>query len=319
MHDLPVLRQCRYGDADEHADALVRWDQHYEQLSPGRFESELSEAWLDGVQIFREITNQVVFQAGRSWPGACTLGLVIGMEGEATFCDRPLAPRSGFVFGAPGEFTLRTAEAFDVVGIAVDEAVVIDFARRTKDAGLEAFGTARCGVLRAGAPMEALQALVIGFFDAMAADPAPFAQEAAQRGFLSSLLGAMAAAVDPGPEASSPPATARARSRMVEFARAHVLECRESPLTVADLCAELGVSRRTLQYCFQDVLGVSPVQYLRAVRLNGVRRELKRACATTRVGDVAARWGFWHLSQFSADYRRMFGELPSETRRTASA
>jgi AraC family ethanolamine operon transcriptional activator len=38
-----------------------------------------------------------------------------------------------------------------------------------------------------------------------------------------------------------------------------------------------------------------------------------------RIGDVAARWGFWHFSQFSADYRRMFGELPSETLRGARA
>jgi AraC family ethanolamine operon transcriptional activator len=33
------------------------------------------------------------------------------------------------------------------------------------------------------------------------------------------------------------------------------------------------------------------------------------------VQDIAARWGFWHLSHFANDYRRMFGELPSETAR----
>jgi len=35
--------------------------------------------------------------------------------------------------------------------------------------------------------------------------------------------------------------------------------------------------------------------------------------------DVAWRWAFWHQSRFAADYRRLFGELPSETpRRQAS-
>ncbi|MCK5375915.1 MAG: helix-turn-helix domain-containing protein, partial [Acidobacteria bacterium] len=31
------------------------------------------------------------------------------------------------------------------------------------------------------------------------------------------------------------------------------------------------------------------------------------------VTDVANNWGFWHMGQFAADYRKMFGELPSQT------
>ena len=32
-----------------------------------------------------------------------------------------------------------------------------------------------------------------------------------------------------------------------------------------------------------------------------------------RVSDVVNDWGFWHMGQFAADYRKLFGELPSET------
>jgi len=49
------------------------------------------------------------------------------------------------------------------------------------------------------------------------------------------------------------------------------------------------------------------------VRLSGVRRDLRRAEAGVKIADVANRWGFWHLGQFAADYRRQFCELPSET------
>ncbi|UCG61547.1 MAG: helix-turn-helix domain-containing protein [Candidatus Zixiibacteriota bacterium] len=35
----------------------------------------------------------------------------------------------------------------------------------------------------------------------------------------------------------------------------------------------------------------------------------------TTIADVANHWGFWHMGQFSADYRRLFGELPLETLR----
>jgi AraC family ethanolamine operon transcriptional activator len=34
------------------------------------------------------------------------------------------------------------------------------------------------------------------------------------------------------------------------------------------------------------------------------------------VQDVAAAWGFWHLSQFATDYRKLFGVRPSETLKT---
>jgi AraC family ethanolamine operon transcriptional activator len=53
---------------------------------------------------------------------------------------------------------------------------------------------------------------------------------------------------------------------------------------------------------------------MRAIRLNGVRRELQKArCELCNVQDVAAAWGFWHMSQFATDYRKLFGLRPSDT------
>ena len=68
------------------------------------------------------------------------------------------------------------------------------------------------------------------------------------------------------------------------------------------------------------MLDINPVAYIRTMRLNGVRRELKMANPhTDTVQDIAARWGFWHLSHFCTDYRLMFGELPSATLRHSSS
>ena len=48
--------------------------------------------------------------------------------------------------------------------------------------------------------------------------------------------------------------------------------------------------------------------------LFNVRRELWESDPlTTKVNDVASLWGFWHMGQFAADYRKLFNELPSET------
>jgi AraC family ethanolamine operon transcriptional activator len=65
---------------------------------------------------------------------------------------------------------------------------------------------------------------------------------------------------------------------------------------------------------FKQGLGMTPMAYVKGLRLYHVHRELWRAkISDTRVSDVANAWGFWHMGQFAADYRKLFGELPSDT------
>lgn len=90
--------------------------------------------------------------------------------------------------------------------------------------------------------------------------------------------------------------------------------------SVIELCERLQVSRRTLQNSFRSVAETTPLNYLRSVRLNGVRRLLMstRACELS-IGDAAAQWGFYHLSHFAAEYQELFAELPSHTARATIA
>ena len=88
------------------------------------------------------------------------------------------------------------------------------------------------------------------------------------------------------------------------------------PVSVRDVRAASGVSLRTLEYAFRERLGITPKGYITAVRLNAARRALAGAPPSMTIGEIANHWGFWHMGGFAADYRKMFGELPSETRRT---
>jgi AraC family ethanolamine operon transcriptional activator len=106
----------------------------------------------------------------------------------------------------------------------------------------------------------------------------------------------------------------RLREKAVRQAEAYVREnAREAP-SVEELSRYTGASIRTLQYGFRQVLGISPKAYIKATRLNCVRRALAEGdAARIRVADVANEWGFWHMGSFAADYRKLFGELPSST------
>jgi AraC family ethanolamine operon transcriptional activator len=128
------------------------------------------------------------------------------------------------------------------------------------------------------------------------------------------LVNALLALLDTSAIDKSVSSSFQRRQRIVAKARDLVLAQRDQAITVPQLCEQLFVSRRTLQYCFEDVLGMSPMQYLRLIRLNGARRHLRQASSHAwSVQDVATDWGFWHFSQFSSDYRKLFGESPSQS------
>jgi AraC-like DNA-binding protein len=139
-------------------------------------------------------------------------------------------------------------------------------------------------------------------------------QSAAQVELLETLLATIGSAARVG---SAPEdLTRQAHSRVVQVAEDYALTHTAERLYVTDLCEAAGVSERTLQYAFKEVMGMTPVAYLTRLRLHRVRQALRAAThATTTVTAEALRWGFWHFGDFSRAYKDCFGELPSETLR----
>jgi AraC-like DNA-binding protein len=89
--------------------------------------------------------------------------------------------------------------------------------------------------------------------------------------------------------------------------------------TIAELAEISGVSARSLFASFKQFRGTSPVRYVKTQKLERIRLELL-ACGAGRderrtVTSIAYDWGFYHMGDFSAAYRKRFGELPSETMR----
>ncbi len=110
------------------------------------------------------------------------------------------------------------------------------------------------------------------------------------------------------------PSRARARRRALGYLRAH----RRERVTVQELCEVAACSVSTLERAFLDEFGVTPKRYIQRERLSGVRRAMLEDPPERTITDIASDWNFSHMSKFAADYRRAFGELPSETRKEVS-
>jgi AraC-like DNA-binding protein len=105
-------------------------------------------------------------------------------------------------------------------------------------------------------------------------------------------------------------------SARFERAETFLLEHATEQIGVADIATAGDLSVRGLQTAFQRYHGVTPLGYMRRIRLLLARERLEDDPSAS-VAEVARSCGFGHLGRFSAAYREEFGELPKETRKGA--
>jgi AraC-like DNA-binding protein len=100
------------------------------------------------------------------------------------------------------------------------------------------------------------------------------------------------------------------------LARFEDLLVAEPSLRMAEICAALGISGRMLRECCKKHLGTGPSCYLRLRRMQQVHRALRsKDPRAASVFEIASRYGIRDLGRFAANYRALYGELPSATLR----
>jgi AraC family transcriptional regulator, ethanolamine operon transcriptional activator len=300
-----------FEDADRHAHALSGWDQRYDQVGEGTFRSFVKQVATEHVQVFQESANVRMVQRGQLPPGRATFGLMLG--GGAPFSFQGVkVDESALIFTAGAkEFTLHSPPDMSMLGVAID----LDLLERVADReGFELEG----GVLAqqvlnipAAAGTRAGRRIVSAV-EAAIAEPESFSRASFADTVAESILDLLAFNVPTHEDRL----TYACRADVVRRSHDLVLAQPEQPVSIMDLCANLRISRRTVQNSFQSVTQMNPIAYLRAVRLAQVRRLLKTTSPQeVPVREAAMRWGFSNLGHFASDYKSHFGELPSQTTR----
>ena len=322
MHDYPESArradhgrngqvQLQFGDAQEQASALVGWNQDYLQLGAGPFQGTLHLAQAPGIRLFVEQLHQPVLQDGALPRGVLALGVPLQAAGTGVFCGTACGADTLHVFSGAAGFEFRSSPRHAMLGIEVQLAPAD--AVHTADDG--ASPPPRAGGWHMPQPLASqVRSQMRALFESACRHPEVFGQAPVRAAATDFLLQAMASA---GIGASGLRNTNTCNHwALVQQARALARAQHEQPLTVAQLCQTLGVSRRTLQNGFQQVLGIGPLAYLKAMRLRQARHALQQGAA---VSEAATACGFWHFGHFARDYASMFGERPSETLRRPGA
>lgn len=305
---VPRLKQARTQDFDEQATLLEGWHQHYAQLSAGCFKGAIVELLFDDIHLFAESTSQSLFQSGKPEDGACAVGIPLRTGEQGTFCGETMRPDAAHIFSGSDGFEFHSPSRLTMGGIVAPESTLPSWLKDNTPSQ----GRARLQSVPPETVREAGEFLYLAF-SLCRHYPALLQSENFRCQLREAALSCLIDILDDRKTTRAADGlTPHKRWRIVRQAREYLHGTPDASVGIETLCHELGVSRRTLQYCFQEQVGMNPVAYLRAQRLNGVRQMLKESHSVT---EAATAWGFWHFGHFSQEYKKLFGELPSDTLR----
>jgi len=296
-------------DVHHQATLLRAWDQEYTQLHPGRFSGYVRKLRNDGIKLFSERMNRAVFQMGALPATRLAFGLPLHASDMSCLCGEDGDKNSLLVFSGRSGFEFFSPDDFEFFGIEIDVDASSDPVLSTMIESLDKIIS--CG--KRSIALNPNRAAKLGRFLDLTLSEEGIAERilnwpdhaaAFNRGLVGWLLDMLQTA-----DSGSDRRQIRHWDAITEI-RTLVSEAPCCPISVAELTVELGVSRRTLQNACQEIVGLSPVQYLRALRLSEARRMMERSSSVT---EAATQFGFWHLGYFARDYHAMFGELPSCT------
>jgi len=297
-------------DIEEYTQIVNPWDVILRQTSAGRFHGRLDYVHVNGIVIYRECWSQRVLASGATPPDYFMFGATLVPEKHTDWCGQPLGPEI-LAFGNSGTETefATPKDSIHAVLLVPDHLMRSYFGEETVEAALASQWHHLGGIGQGPSQLILTINHIIGKY---LARPERLADAREVQTTETQLLAAVARIF---PQVTAETRRPGPRPRREALHRAiGICEQLKRPVTVPELAALADASRRTLERAFQETLGISPRKYLRRRLMQASRHELMdEDPRSTRVTDVATRWGFSELGRFAVDYKRQFGESPSYT------
>ncbi len=293
MHD-----KIRFDDVQAAAESMPWLDLTYRQLEAGPVAVEIDFQQIDEATVIQASVDRRVGGTGRVLSGR-TLFLLCTQGSEAhTYDEQPLTPGKIYV-RSDGEMGRQTLEpGYKGILFLLPDELLLKHQRMRPLLGLQSGAIVDLAV-------ENRASLLALYEEGLRADLTR------RRHLCDAIVSCLCQGLSLE-TVSDFPSGVSAKRRMAGKVRERLEDCAE--MTLGDICLELSVSERSLRRAFTEFYGTSPGQYQLTVRLHLVREDL-RASPPDRgaVSRIATKHGFWHMGRFSSQYRRAFGETPTET------
>jgi AraC-like DNA-binding protein len=283
------------------------------QLSRGAFRGTPEIQSLGGILIGKICVGHAFLHRIRAPEGFVSVVITGGPSTTMHVGGYRLAPEDCIVLRSGAEVEAMTQGDSETAFITVSERIWGDDGRRISR-GL-ALGRGALSMTCDGRSISALWCR-LGAALRMSVRAAETGDAWRRRTVAAGLIGQLKRVAEGAADVGARPRGRTRRQMGVELARRFIREHLHDPIRLADLCGHTHLRPRALEYGFREILDLSPMCYIKILRLNVVHRQLLDAPHEPRsISELALDAGFRHLSQFAVDYKAHFLESPSATRR----
>ena len=286
------------------------WQVDFLKIEKGRFASTLFQVIDPEFQIGHVKFNLGVKQEGTSPPGVWTFAFVIG---EPTYWRNYVVQAESVIIYAPdSEINAVSSANFEVVVFSIPEKQLIKIANKSNLSGFlqklrddellkshgKEWGKIRKRLLKEMKILTSAKNLSL-------------LNES--KHFLKNKLSYQLVHLMSKLKKSTLKVSNKSRLKLLSEVERFMLNNMTEHIALKDIVDHVQRSERTLLYAFKKRFGISPMAYFKILKLNRVYHALREGIEEKPIAKLARESGFWHMGQFSKDYKKFYGELPSET------
>ena len=299
-------------DFDSFCENARNWDLHYQQLDSGKFSSELLVFGNNETQFTHARLGRKMLQQGASPQGLITFGILANPEISIHWRNIDISGDMLFIFPEGGELNSISQSDFNVYVLSLSEEKLnascdlLDLPDiRTLINNNEVF---KCQSEKMAEFRRWLHTVKIKLTSLDSSVRDKHYLYHIEQEIIDRILRILTEnrIVTKG--------RSRKRDIALSIAENYISEPNRVIVTITELCDVANISERTLEYAFRERYGMTPKRFSLVYRLNSVRKKLRKTqSGAALVSEIARQHGFWHMSDFSAAYKKLFNELPLST------
>ncbi len=282
------------------------WKLDFIQLGSGKFSADFSQIVCKEFQLGCARFNTTVKQEGFSPEGVWTFAFVNDVK--IYWRNYVVEPNAIIIYAPGSEINAVSAANFEVVTFSISEKFLFEIA---KNEGMETFfeSLKSIDVLVSKNPLwKKLRKSILNEIDIRKKKPNYKRGQIFKETFTKELLILLKDS-----SVNKKKVSGKKRLKLLHDAEHYITQHITEPITVSTIASYLNVSERTLLYAFKNRFDMGPKAFLLVLKLNHAHHRLHREKNIISIASIVRDSGFWHMGQFYKDYKKFFGELPSDT------
>lgn len=308
------IAQHHFTNFEVFSNVLSGYDLDIKQIECGSFSAHLQQIQCGPISINRFTTTRRFEANGNPPPGVRTFGIPTAQCQPFVWRGKKTSGNTIQIYKPSTELALITHPQFEAIDVSIDEDDFNALNQRWGFPDLDRMIGSKDMIDCDPAIMRRLRNVLHTICESIDNNSVRQIQHIEIQNLIVHKVPYLLAQALMASEAHTIRTTADKRNLAFTTAIDYIHSAPNQLVSISKFCHDTGINERTLQRAFLDQYGITPKSYIQMQRLNNTYKALLHSDPeSTKITDIALSQGFWHMSQFASDYRRLFGELPSDT------